>query len=133
MEYVQVFVDTYITSYEGITSLILILILLLKLYINREAKPIDYKKMIVSIPGEIMFLVLGFQISKLISNNENDTNNRYIAKIIISLILLIFQYALEKWTDDKLSGDIKFKVKIKIILMYIASIYLYINEIYGGL
>lgn len=131
---IQMFWSTYVTSSEGITTLLVILILLMKLYVNREAKPIDYKKMIVSIPGEIIFLVLGFQMSNMINGKSTATgNNEYVAAIVGSLILLIVQYALEKWTDNKLSGNVELKVKISVGIMYIISMCIYINEIYGGL
>ena len=64
--YTQKFLNTYVISNEGITTFLVILILLLKLYVNRKAEAIDYKKMLVSIPGEIIFLVIVFQMSYMI-------------------------------------------------------------------
>ncbi|MDE5802331.1 MAG: hypothetical protein K2I22_05370 [Lachnospiraceae bacterium] len=131
--YVQDFWDTYIVSNEGITTLLVILILLLKLYVNRRAEAIDYKKMLVSIPGEIIFLVLGFQMSCMIENEtKNNSNSVYVSGIVFSLILLVIQYALEKWTEDKLSGNVESKVKVRILIMYILAIFTYFETIYGG-
>lgn len=132
--YIQGFLNTYIKSNEGITTFLVILVLLLKLYVNRKAEAIDYKKMVVSIPGEIIFLVLGFKMSCMIgSENSNNSNNIYLFGIVVSLILLVIQYALEKWTEDKLSGNVEWKVRIRIIIMYILAIFTYFKTIYGGL
>ena len=55
---IQVFLSTYM--YEIIATLLVVLILLLKLFINNKATSIDVKKILVSIPGEIIFWFWGF-------------------------------------------------------------------------
>lgn len=125
--------DTYITSYEGIATVVIILIMLLKVLINQKASTLHFKKMIVSFPGEIVFLVMGFLLADIISiskvkHNENDI----MAGIIIAFIILVIQYALERWLDDKLIGKLKLGILIIIIGMYVLSIAFYIFIIFGG-
>lgn len=98
-----------------------IIIIVLKLLINHKAIAIDFKKVIISVPGEITLLVLGFILSKYVDN---------IAMLAISLLILIIQYALERWLDDKLSGHLKWYVILIIIAMYFSSIVLYILAVF---
>ena len=128
--------DTFVVSYEGIATLFVIFMLFLKLLVNRRATAIDRKQMIVSIPSEITFLVIGFIISNIIKNKSQLLSDMRmesnIAIVVISLIILVIQYALERFMDDKLSGKLSAQIKIIIPLMYIASIVLYVKVVYGG-
>lgn len=124
--------NTYITSYEGIATIVIILIMLLKVFINQKASTLSFKKMLVSFPSELVFLVMGFLLSDMISNKTNTKDNGLIASIIIALIILVIQYALEKWLDDKLSGKLGKGILFIIILMYLVSIVFYVCIIFGG-
>lgn len=127
------FWNTYITSYEGIATILIILIMLLKVLINQKASALNFKKMLVSLPGELVFLVMGFLFSDMISSNRGETDdNSLIASIVIALIILVIQYALERWLDDKLSGSLKKYILFIIVLMYLVSIGFYICTVYGG-
>lgn len=125
----QTFLSTYM--YEIIATLLVVLVLLLKLFINNKATSIDVKKILVSIPGEITFLVLGFLMSDMISN-ASVVANECLIEIIIALILLVSHYAFERYVSDKLSGTIRWKIKIGIILMYLFSFAFYGFTVYGG-
>lgn len=115
-------------TYEALATLLLILIMLLKIFINDKVTTLRFKKMFVSFPSEIVFLVIGFLFSDMISTRENEINktNLIVVNIIIALIILVILYAIEKWLDDKLSGKLKKSVIVTIVLMYFFSITLYI-------
>lgn len=102
------FWNTYVTSYEGIATILIMLVMLLKVLINQKASALNFKKMLVSFPGELVFLVMGFLFSDMISGKRVESDeNSLIASIVIALIILVAQYALERWLDDKLSGTLK--------------------------
>lgn len=130
---ITLFWNTFIATYEGVATLLLFFVIALKLHTNRKAESIDYKQMIVSIPGEILFLVLGFQISSMIEKGSHDNTQEYLAKFFILLLLLHIQYTIERWSEDKLSGDLSINVKFVILFMYLVSILVYIATVYGGL
>lgn len=121
-------------TYEGGATLLVILVLLFKLYVNRKATLIDYKKMFVSIPSEITFLVVGFLLSDLVtaaSDADNGQNN--YNGILIALVVLVIQIACEKEVNDKLAGKLSLGVKLMILIMYVSCIVLYIWVLRGGL
>lgn len=127
------FWSTYVTSYKGIATILIMLIMLLKVLINQKASALNFKKMLVSFPGELVFLVMGFLFADMISGNKAGSDeNSLIASIVIALIILVVQYALERWLDDKLSGSLKKHIWIIIILMYLVSIGFYICTVFGG-
>lgn len=121
-------------TYEGGATLLVILVLLFKLYINRKATLIDYKKMFVSIPSEITFLVIGFLLSDLVTTASDAVNgqNNYNG-ILIALVVLVIQIACEKDVNDKLAGKLSLGVKLIILIMYVSCIVLYIWVLRGGL
>lgn len=135
LEYLLCFWNTWIATPKGVATLLLGFIICLKLYTNRKAEAIDYKHMIMSIPGEILFLVLGFQVSNMIEESSSGTVNAlgYFAKFLIILFLLNLQYAFERWSDDKIAGDLEWKIIIYVGIMYLISIGIYIASVYGGL
>lgn len=127
------FWNTYVTSYEGIATILIMLVMLLKVLINQKASALNFKKMLVSFPGELVFLVMGFLFSDMISGKRVESDeNSLIASIVIALIILVAQYALERWLDDKLSGTLKKTIWLIIILMYLVSVGFYICTVFGG-
>lgn len=137
------FIDNIINFFstlEGITTALIVLVLLLKLYINRKTTSLHHKKLFISIPSEITFLVVGFLLSKAITiqttsttlRKTDTTPNKTIGGIVVSLIILVVQYAFERWLDDKISGKVNIGLKALIGLMYIISIVLYIVVVFGG-
>lgn len=119
--------DTYVTSYEGIATGVIILVMLLKVLINQKASSLSFKKMFVSFPSEVVFLVIGFLFADLISSNTTKADkNGLVASIVIALILLVIQYAIERWLEDKLSGKLKKGISATIFSMYVVSIIFYI-------
>lgn len=116
-------------TYEGIATLAVIIVLLFKLFINRAATALDFKKLCISIPGEITFLVFGFHLSHLVAL---DNNVRNVTGIFTCLIALIIQIAIEKYSDDKLGGKLTWSTKGLIFMMYCISFYLYFNVLVGG-
>ena len=130
-------ISNYTAKYEVAAMFLVIFVLFLKLFVNNAPGEIDRKKMIVRFPGEITLLVLGFLISDIIAASnkvlENETPNTInLSNIIIVLIILVIQYALERFLDDKLSGKLELKMKASVGFMYIISGMLYISVIYGG-
>lgn len=127
------FWNTYVTSYEGIATILIMLVMLLKVLINQKASALNFKKMLVSFPGELVFLVTGFLFSDMISGKRVESDeNSLMASIVIALIILVAQYALERWLDDKLSGTLKKTIWLIIILMYLVSVGFYICTVFGG-
>lgn len=130
---------TYIISYEGIATFLIVLVMLLKVLINQKASALNFKKMFISLPSELVFLVLGFIFADMIGANKSATDNDAInqdgniASIVIALIILVALYALEKWINDKLSGEIKKRILAIIVLMYLTSVVFYLCVIFGGI
>ena len=132
----------FFSTTEGITTSLVVLVLLLRLFINRKTTKLHYKKLLISIPSEITFLVVGFLLSKAITIQaigitvqESDTTQNIkptMGGIVLSLIILVIQYAVERCLDDKSSGKIIFGIKLLIVLMYIISIALYSFVVFGG-
>lgn len=69
VEKIKSLADIYIVSYEGIATLAIILIMLLKLFINRSVGKLQFKKMMLGIPSEITFLLIGFLLPAMISKD----------------------------------------------------------------
>lgn len=132
MEILKNIVNISWNTYEIDATILVILVLLFKLYINRKATAIDYKRMFVSIPGEITFLVLGFLLSNMVTKISDSTSGqKNFTGILISLFVLVLQIAWEKDIDDKLS-DMDYSVILKLSIMYIASVILYLAALKGG-
>jgi len=123
----------YIASYEGIATLLVVFTISLKLLINREVTTLHFKKMIVSIPSEITFLIIGFLLSALVTMSPPRKIEGIMALIVISFIIIVIQYALERYLDNKLSGKLERKAFLWIFCMYILSIILYGVVIFGGM
>lgn len=121
----------FFNSYEGNATLLVLIVLLFKLYINRKATAIDHKRMFVSIPAEVTFLVLGFLLSEMVSSTNGQGDN-FLTGILLSLLVLIVQIAVEKYIDDKLSGRLGVGWILLITFMYILSIILYVYALFGG-
>ena len=132
----------FFSTTEGITTSLVVLVLLLRLFINRKTTIIHFKRLLISIPSEITFLVIGFLLSKAITihaareitEGSNTVQNikQSIGWIVLSLIILVAQYAVERSLDDKISGKIKFAIKLLIVFMYTISIALYSFVVFGG-
>lgn len=126
--------DRYVSSYpyEIISTMIVILVILLKLFTNQQISRLKLKRTVVSFPGEITVLVLGFLFSDMINySNKSESIISIIILIIIALIIILSQYAFEKWIDNKLSGNIKWNIISIIVFMYIISILFYIVVVFG--
>ena len=126
--------DKYVVSYEGLATLLTILVITLKLLINRKVTILHFKKTVVSVPSEITFLVIGFLLSTMVSDNCKEIQDikDIMGIILISFLIIIAQYALERSLDNKLSGKIKIKCLACIISMYIVSVTLYCVVVFGG-
>lgn len=124
--------NTYIISDEGLATLLIVLAIALKLFINRNVTKLHFKEMVISIPSEITFLVIGFLLSAMVRETYNNGIRAIMALIVISLIIIIFQYAMERYLDNKLSGNIGFFSWICIIIMCALSIFLYYMVVIGG-
>lgn len=123
---------SFITSGEGIATMLVVLAMLLKLLINRNATMLHIKQTVVSVPSEITFLVVGFLLSAALVKNEKNSINTIITYVIIAFIILVIQYALEKWLDDKLSGKWSFKIWATVVFMFILSAFIYVVVVFGG-
>lgn len=125
--------EQYIISDEGLATILILFIIVLKLLINQRVTKLHFKKTIVSIPSEITFLVVGFLLSAVLGKHEIDDIRGIIATIWISLVLLVIQYALERYLDDKLSGNWDIVVWGCVIFMYVSTVILYGAVVFGGL
>ena len=124
--------DKYIASEKGLATLLVILAITLKLLINHKVTKLHFKKMLVSVPSEITFLVMGFLLSAMIAETYTKGTKKIVAAIVIALIFLAIQYALEQHLDDKLSGEFSVKIWICVIIMYAMSVVMYHMVVFGG-
>lgn len=122
----------YVISDEGLATLLILFAIALKLLINRKVTKLLFKKMLVSLPSEISFLVIGFLLSALVRETYSNGTRAIMAIIVIALFILVVQYALERYLDDKLSGTISFLNWVTIIFMYVMSLSLYCIVVFGG-
>lgn len=122
----------YIISDEGLATLLIVLAISLKLFINHRVTKLHFKKMLVSLPSEITFLVMGFLLSAMVREPYNDDIRTIMAIIVFALLILILQYAFERYLDDKLGGEIRFWNWVLIVAMYAASVILYSIVVFGG-
>lgn len=128
---------------NSVTLLLLLLVLLLKLCINMGKRKSKFLEEVISLPGEIIFIVLGYLSVLLIDKgNELDLVN-WLARFIICLLLLIVLYFMEEslnYTIGKNIPDTPFSAKVSALLwtcipiigMYIASGVMYILIMYEG-
>ncbi len=131
-EFLGIVWSEYIISDEGLATLLIVLAISLKLFINHRVTKLHFKKMLVSLPSEITFLVIGFLLSALVRETYNDGIRTIMAIIVIALLIIILQYALERYLDDKLGGKIRFWNWVLIVAMYAASVVLYSIVVFGG-
>ena len=124
--------DQYIISDEGLATILILFIIVLKLLINQRVTKLHFKKTVVAIPSEITFLVVGFLLSAILGKHEIDNIRSIIATIWISLVLLVIQYALERYLDDKLSGNWNGGIWGCVIFMYVSTVILYGVVVFGG-
>ena len=122
----------YIISDEGLATILILFIIVLKLLINQRVTKLHFKKTIIAIPSEITFLVIGFLLSSILGKHKIDSIRSIIATIWISLVLLVIQYALERYLDDKLSGNWDGRIWSCVIFMYISTVILYGAVVFGG-
>lgn len=121
-----------VRSTEGISTIVVVLVMILKLYINNQATALNKKTLAVSIPSEITVLVVGFLISAAIADDANKDSSTIIAFIIISLIILILQYSSERFLEGKLSGTWNWRTWTRVVLMYVVSCVWYMVVVFGG-
>lgn len=125
-------INIFGNTYEVDATILVILVLSFKLYINNTATAIDYKRTFVSIPGEITILVIGFLLSDMITNeSDTSTGQRLFTGILISLLVLVIQIAWEKDICNKLT-NLGRNSKWKILVMYAVSVALYLIALKGG-
>lgn len=122
----------HLCSSEGVSTLLVALIIYLKLYVNNTATTLQKKSLVVSFPSELTVLIMGFLISATISNTPDKNHIALIVLVIISLLLLVHLYASERYLENQLSGSWSWKIWGRVILMYIFSISLYITVVLGG-
>ena len=116
---------------KTVPTVLVVLIILLKLLINQKVTRIKFKESVVSVPGEIVFLVLGFLSGSLIITRDKEAV--IYTLIVISFILLCIVYAVERWIMNKLIGKLKWYYVAIEVLMYLLSSCLYVIVVFGGL
>lgn len=129
---INIFLNTYVATYEGIATVLIVFVIFLKLAINRRITIIQFKKTVVSIPSEITFLLIGFLFSAIVGLSDTTKLKLLVVYVIILLFILVIQYALERVLDDKLSGKWKWYIRLCILFMYALSIISYIIIVFGG-
>lgn len=123
----------YVISDEGLATILIIFAIILKLLINQKITRLQFKKTIVAVPSEITFLVIGFVLSSILSKQYIKNIRGLIAIIVIALVILVIQYALERYLDDKLSGSWSGGIWSLVICMYVLTIILYGVVVFGGI
>jgi len=114
-------VRNVLQSHEIQSTLLVVLIMLLKLFVNNRATELQKKMVFVSIPGEITVLIVGFLMSANVTNNPDQNNTDISPLILISFILLIWLYVSERYLEDKLSGNWSLRTWGRVILMFVFS------------
>lgn len=123
----------YATSDEGIATILILFVIILKLLINQQVTALHFKKSVVAVPSEITFLVIGFVLSSILSKQYTNNIRGHIATIVMALVILVIQYAVERYLDDKLSGNWSASIRIWVICMYVLTIILYGAVVFGGM
>lgn len=122
---------SFLSTQEGEATIFLVIVLLLKLFVNIKATALDFKKMIVTIPSEVTILVIGFLMSYIVAPTESGGDKAF-PLMQVSLAVLIVQLAVEKYVDDKLSGNVGFGRACLIVVMFLVSLGLYSYVLFGG-
>jgi len=104
-------------------GVLIILILLLKFYINHEATPIDKKQMLLSFPSEITVWTIGAMLSGFMENSA--ISGGQIVKFLLSFIILVILYIMESKIKNKLGGKLGMAIIGNFAFMYILSILCY--------
>ena len=130
MEMMTKFIS-FLSTEEGEAAIFVVIVLLLRLFVNIKATAIDFKKMLVTIPSEITILAIGILMPRIVSTTQNNEESAF-SLMLISLVVLIVQVAIEKYVDDKLSGRIGFWNLFWIGFMFLVSILLYNYVLFGG-
>ena len=125
-------IEKYLASDESLSTVLIIFALALKLFINREVTSLQFKKTIISFPSEITFLVIGFLLANLVEESSIDTTRITMFWIVFSFIIIILQYAAERWIENKISGKFNFSKILFVLLMYSASLFIYCKVVFGG-
>ena len=124
-----------ISNDQLVATLLIVLVMLLKLFINEKVTENQFKKLVVSIPSEVVVLCIGFLFSANISKSLSgmgQSNDIISILIPVALILVVCLYAAEKALDGKLSGTWNRKIWFSVVVMYIFSIALYVVVVFGG-
>ena len=122
----------FLISTEGRAILLTLAAIGLKLGFNCTITSLRTKETVISLPGEITLLVIGF----LMSAKMSVTNNSGIIQTIglLAVIMLMVQYGLERYLDNsnRLSGRWKISTWFLVLTMYLISVVLYAVVVFGG-
>lgn len=106
-----------------VPTLITILVIIIKLSINRKLKALDYKICIIQMPYEIIALALGFIFSKLGTSTNIKTSYVLFSLVIFVIVAFII---------NGISEDIQKLAPKQIVysaISYILSIFMYITAV----
>lgn len=124
-----------ISNEQLVATLLIVLVMLLKLFINEKVTENQFKKLVVSIPSEVVVLCIGFLFSANISKSlsgAGQSDDIISILIPVALILVVCLYAAEKTLDGKLSGTWNWRIWLSVVVMYIFSFALYVVVVFGG-
>lgn len=112
-----------ISSEKIVTVILTGYIIYLKLYTNNKLTPIQMKELVVSIPGEIEILSIGFVISDIYSDESID----YAFIGLLTLLLFAFsnQLKTERNIHDQLIGDWDWVLLAKVVGLYLLGLSLF--------
>lgn len=104
-------------------TLIAIVVMAIKLFINNRVCAMELKKCIIEMPCEILVLALGFAIS----NMSNYAGNEYTVPLVLLfqvIIMLIFTAAIINYLKDKIAKFNGFHISAS-VLTYAMALYSY--------
>lgn len=121
------------SSEEILSTLIAVVVILLKLFINNKATKLQRKALFVSLPGEIEILAVGFIISSTINVADQTVLVTRMSLVFICFIFLIIQFASERALESSLSGQWHFGTLFAVSLLYAIAIAMFYLVVFGGI
>lgn len=113
-----------------ISLIITVIILILKLHLNRRATVLQKKELILTLPGEIEILAIGFLAADISKGTESSAV--FLGLFLIGFAFLLIQLIAESDLKDQLSGVWNWLMWLKIIGLYLLSLIALILAIVKG-
>ena len=112
----------------AIPTLVAVVTIICKLFINNQVSALDIKECIIELPCEISILALGFNVS-YISICADQYTNAAVGFLFMSLVAFMLDCAFAKSLINKLNR-ITLGSAIVIVLEYVIGIFSYFAAVY---